>query len=166
MDAPNETAGAGPNWTVLVLVLMTLLVFVSIGLAAYLTHEPELDTPAQIEISKRDRQISRLKKEIAFLTTELLRVRTDYARLLAERRCEVIDGMDDCLAAGLERPERFRDTDAELVRQREQRQAQAKAKGTAPVTGGMSHLSELLEALPGVHTEPTRRATDGARPSR
>lgn len=162
MVTPSQSAGGGRNWPVLILILVTLLIFLGIGVAAYLNQEPELDTPAQIEISKRERQISRLQKEIAFLTAELLRVRTDYAQLVAERRCEVIDGMDDCLAAGLTRPERFRESDAELLRQREEEKARkpaivekAEAGKTPPAQEKTTRkrLTELLNSLPGVHVE-------------
>jgi hypothetical protein len=151
--------------TTLALILVMLAVFVAIAAAAYFFKEEPPD-PAEIrDLDKKDRQISSLKSELESLTRELEQVRRDYAALIAERRCEVIDGMDDCLAAGLQRPERFRDTDRELVRQREADRAKREAQqavasrnaGTKPAPADaakeesmMRSVVNLLKSIPGV----------------
>ncbi len=141
-----------------------LAVFSGIGLAAYFYRTPEPD-PAELRDSvKKERQINTLKRELETLTVELERVRRDYALLVAERRCEIIDGMDDCLASGLQRPERFRESDLELVRQRQaeaarkeaQKMAEAAAQNSAkPANAGqgktmMESMVNLLKSIPGV----------------
>ncbi len=151
--------------TTLALILVMLAVFVAIAAAAYFFKEEPPD-PAEIrDLAKKDRQISSLKSELESLTRELEQVRRDYAALIAERRCEVIDGMDDCLAAGLQRPERFRETDRELVRQREADRAKREAQQSvasrnaatkpgpadaAKEESMMRSVVNLLKSIPGV----------------
>ena len=68
-------------------------------------------------------KISRLEKNIAKLTDEkqtalkqLDELRNShYAQTIAEQRCEVIDGLEDCLKAGLKRPERFAESDRQFL---------------------------------------------------
>jgi hypothetical protein len=151
--------------TTLALVLVMLAVFVAIAAAAYFFKEEPPDPAELRDIAKKDRQISSLKSELESLTRELEQVRRDYAALIADRRCEVIDGMDDCLAAGLQRPERFRETDRELVRQREADRAKKEAQQAvasrnvatkpAPVDAAkeesmMRSVVNLLKSIPSV----------------
>lgn len=60
-------------------------------------------------------------------------LRESYARMVAERRCEVIDGLDDCLAAGLTRPARFSATDRQLLDARRAAEPQHPGGETAPI---------------------------------
>lgn len=163
MDVPPPApAGGGSGRTTLVVALVGVVIVASIVVVALFFNRPTPDSVATYEIGRRDRQISRLTQEIETLKEELSRVRRDYAKLIAERRCEAIDGLDDCLAAGMTRPERFRESDAELLRQREAEMA-AKAKQQAAETrpaspppsegGGMKGLVEFLKSIPGVKTD-------------
>ena len=142
-----------------------VLVVVGIGLAILIPRSP--DEAAAYEINKRERKIEKLSEENAQLKQELHDLRDDYARMVAERRCEVIDGMDDCLEAGLTRPERFRESDAALVRAREAEKARmaAEAARTPPQgaaagpaaardeEGGIAGLLKALKGIPGVRTD-------------
>ncbi len=144
--------------------LVTLAVFVGIGLAAYFYRTPAPDPVELRDSAKKERQINALTRELETLTAELERVRRDYALLVAERRCEIIDGMDDCLAAGLQRPERFRESDLQRVRQREaevarkeaqkmaESAAQDKVKPANPASEKtmMESMVNLLKSIPGV----------------
>ena len=144
--------------------LVTLAVFAGIGLAAYFNRAPTPDPGELRDSAKKERQITSLKRELETLTAELERVRRDYSLLVAERRCEIIDGMDDCLAAGLQRPARFRESDLELVSRRQaevarkeaQNMAETAAQNTAkPANAGqdktmMESMVNLLKSIPGV----------------
>lgn len=170
-DPPSAAEGGGSGKSTLLAALVAVVVVASIVVAALVVQRPTPEAAAAYEIGKRDRQIARLNKENAVLKEELRRVRGDYAVMIAERRCEAIDGMDDCLAAGLLRPERFRETDAELVRIREaekaRRLAAEQAAAKTPGAGGkpageadpkaersqMKALVDFLKNIPGVKTD-------------
>ena len=132
-----------------------------------MTREQEPGPKTSHEVQQRERTITRLKNENTSLKQEVERVRTDYAALVAERRCEVIDGLDDCLAAGLQRPERFRESDAQFIREREAQRArqteeEQKRKAAASVDSSnlkspqkstTQKLLDLLHGIPGVKAE-------------
>lgn len=73
---------------------------------------------SQAEISLLETSIAKLGEENKAIQKQHNDVRAAYARMIAERRCEVIDGLDDCLAAGLRRPERFAASDRQLLEAR------------------------------------------------
>lgn len=166
----NETAPAPKpveskfSATKLGVIAVAILVLVGIGLVMLLRTDPE--SASAYEIAKRERKIEALTEENGQLKRELHDLRDDYARMVAERRCEVIDGMDDCLAAGLPRPERFRESDAALLRAREAEKARklAAVPVTPPKSGagqpppdgkedGIATLLKLLKSIPGVKTD-------------
>lgn len=161
---PSPPPDSGQRGVKIALILLMVCVVGGIALAAYLTQPRELSPSERYELNRDERKIERLTEENTFLRGELNRVTKDYELLVAEKRCEVIDGMDDCLAAGLKRPERFRESDAELIRQREAEKArrnapapQAAPKDGKPVPpaekGTMESLKEMLRSLPGVTFE-------------
>jgi len=71
---------------------------------------------SQEEISRLEKTIGQLtdEKQVALKQLDALR-NSHYAQVIAERRCEVIDGMEDCLKAGLKRPERFAEIDRQFL---------------------------------------------------
>lgn len=162
-DEPPAPSSSGSGRTTLIVALVGVVIIASIVVVAMYFNRPTPEAVASYEIGRRDRQISRLTQEIEALKEELARVRRDYAQMVAERRCEAIDGLDDCLAAGLTRPERFHESDAALLRQREEDKARKLAEAKpAPATaaahppaegGGMKALMNILKSIPGVKTD-------------
>lgn len=68
------------------------------------------------ELTRLNAEIDIERAKTVALETQFDNLGSAYARLVSEKRCEVIDGLADCLAAGLARPERFAEADkAELV---------------------------------------------------
>jgi hypothetical protein len=70
-------------------------------------------------------EVPALEKTVAKLTKEkqVAQKRYDdlllaHSKLIAERRCEAPDGLDDCLAAGLTRPEQFAEADRQTLEAR------------------------------------------------
>lgn len=88
-------------------------------------------------------EISRLEKAIATLTDEkqvalkqLDELRNShYAQVIAERRCEVIDGLEDCLKAGLKRPERFAEIDRQFLEAKRAPAAKSPAQDNTATAG-------------------------------
>jgi hypothetical protein len=70
------------------------------------------------KISSLSGEIDIERAKVAALQSKFDDLGTAYARLVAEKRCEVIDGLDDCLAAGLARPERFAESDKAVLIER------------------------------------------------
>lgn len=70
----------------------------------------------QEEISRLEKSVATLtgEKQVALKQLDELR-NSHYAQVIAERRCEVIDGLEDCLKAGLKRPERFAEIDRQFL---------------------------------------------------
>ena len=162
---PAKPPDNGQRGVRIVIAVLLLFVVGGIALAAWLTRPRELSPAERFDLNREERKIERLTEENTFLRGELNRVSNDYAQLIAEKRCEVIDGMDDCLAAGLKRPERFRESDAELLRQREAEKARRPSPANPPATaaggnrppnekppekGTMAALKNMLQSLPGV----------------
>lgn len=85
-------------------------------------------------------ELARLEKTIGKLTAEkqaalkqLDELRNShYAQAIAERRCEVIDGLEDCLRAGLKRPERFAEIDRQFLEARRAPASKPEELGQAP----------------------------------
>lgn len=74
---------------------------------------------SQEEISRLEKTIGKLAEEKQSALKQLNDLRNShYAQTIAERRCEVIDGLEDCLRAGLKRPERFAESDRQLLEAR------------------------------------------------
>lgn len=70
-------------------------------------------------------EVSTLEKSVAKLTKEKQATQKRYddlllthSKLLAQRRCDLPDGLDDCLAAGLTRPEQFAEADRQTLEAR------------------------------------------------
>lgn len=164
-ETERKAAGAGFNAANIGAIAAAVLVVVGIAVATLIPREP--DDATAYEITKRERKIETLTEENTQLKQELHDLRDDYARMVAERRCEVIDGMDDCLAAGLTRPDRFRESDAALVKAREAEKARklaeaakkpdvtpgAPAKSGGDEESGFASLLKALKGIPGVKTD-------------
>ena len=70
----------------------------------------------QEEISRLEKAVATLADEKQAALKQLDELRNShYAQVIAERRCEVIDGLEDCLKAGLKRPERFAEIDRQFL---------------------------------------------------
>ena len=88
-------------------------------------------------------EISRLEKTVATLTSEkqvaLQQVgelrNSHYAQVIAERRCEVIDGLEDFLKAGLKRPERFAEIDRQFLEAKRAPAAKSPMQGNTTTAG-------------------------------
>ena len=126
---------------------------------------------SEAEISRLEKTIGKLtgEKQVAVEQLDKLRNSLD-GQALAERRCEVIDGLEDCLRAGLKRPPRFAEADRQYLEERRAErpktdgQASAANAGTGPGAGsaqerptpraaGKMSLDEFAQALgkiPGV----------------
>lgn len=139
-------------------------------------------------ISALEKTIERLTEEKRSALQQLEDLRNShYAQVIAERRCEVIDGLEDCLKAGLKRPPRFAETDRQYLEARRtegsKREKPAGAAGApaaasagteqgspAPRAAGKMSLDEFAHALgriPGVAVDgsaaerPERKAGAG-----
>ena len=89
-------------------------------------------------------------------------LRESYAKMVAERRCEVIDGLDDCLAAGLTRPERFSATDRQLLEAR--RAAELKPPGqqeNTPVANATASTEVKPETKPETKNKAEAKTEQG-----
>lgn len=94
---------------------------------------------SQEEISRLEATVGKLneEKQLAVKQLDELR-RSHYAQVIAERRCEVIDGLEDCLKAGLKRPERFAESDRQFLEAKRAPQAKPdeQAKTASAATTG------------------------------
>lgn len=120
---------------------------------------------SQAEISLLQTSIAKLGEESKAVQKQHNEVRAAYARMIAEQRCEVIDGLDDCLAAGLRRPERFAASDRQLLEARRPPEPPppdpAKTESSAPAT----NTAQAEPATKG-STQPAPSATPSAAASR
>lgn len=109
---------------------------------------------SQEEISRLEKALGKLTEEKRLAVKQLDDLRNShYAQVIAERRCEVIDGLEDCLKAGLKRPARFAETDRQYLeakRHAESRHAGQGRSATTGVTGGQAKAagSELARPAP------------------
>ena len=143
------------------------------GMTAYLAGHSE--------VSRLQAAIRKLEGEKGVMQRQYDDLRRSYGQMIAKERCEVIDGMDDCLAAGLTRPQRFADADRQLVEarhakelQRAAEEAVLEAKKARPVrkadnkqpaqsSSGKISLGEFLEEIkkiPGVGVDPVQKEGD------
>lgn len=114
-------------------------------------------------------EISRLEKSIGILAEEkqVAQAQADRlrslreVRLIAERRCEVIDGLDDCLAAGLKRPERFAESDRQFLEagQRPQPRPPEQAAKATIATAARTATAESAPPKPAPQAQPAPRAS-------
>jgi hypothetical protein len=130
--------------------------------------------------SHSEAEISRLQTSIARLTEENKAVQKQhsdlsatYARMVAERRCEIIDGLDDCLAAGLKRPERFAESDRQLLAARQLAEPSSspapastdaptvKATPVPPTADGATQPAPSAAPAAAPPTAPTRKLSLG-----
>lgn len=116
-------------------------------------------------------EISRLQTSVARLTEENKTVQKQhsdlsaaYARMVAERRCEIIDGLDDCLAAGLKRPERFAESDRQLLAARHLPKPPSPAPANTNTPASAVDAAQAEPAAGGT-TQPAPSATPQATPS-
>lgn len=86
----------------------------------------------QEEISRLEKAVATLagEKQVAVKQLDELR-NSHYAQVIAERRCEVIDGLEDCLRAGLKRPERFAESDRQFLEAKRAPAAKSPVQGNA-----------------------------------
>ncbi|MCX7146941.1 MAG: hypothetical protein NT042_12240 [Sulfuritalea sp.] len=91
---------------------------------------------SQEEISRLETVIGKLTDEKQAALKQLDELRSShYAQVIAERRCEVIDGLEDCLKAGLKRPERFAEIDRQFLEAKRPPAAKPPVQGTATTAG-------------------------------
>ncbi len=90
----------------------------------------------QEEISRLEKTIATLtgEKQVALKQLDELR-NSHYAQVIAERRCEVIDGLEDCLKAGLKRPERFAEIDRQFLEAKRAPAAKSPLQGNTATAG-------------------------------
>jgi hypothetical protein len=109
----------------------------------------------QAEISSLEKTIGTLtsEKQLALKQLDDLR-NSHYAQVIAERRCEVIDGLEDCLKAGLKRPERFAEIDRQFLEAKRTPAAKPPAQGMAEAAGTAARTPTRT-----ARSEPAARAT-------
>lgn len=104
---------------------------------------------SQEEISRLESTIGKLNEEKQLVVKQLDELRrSHYAQVIAERRCEVIDGMEDCLKAGLKRPERFAESDRQFLEAKRAPAAKPAEQGktaSAATTGNASARTARAE---------------------
>lgn len=114
---------------------------------------------AQEEVSHLEKAVAQLTKEKLAASRQYDELSKAHARILAERRCEASDGLDDCLAAGLARPERFAEADRQVLESRRAAKSATvaaenpSAAKTAAGTTEKISIGEFVQALqkiPGV----------------
>lgn len=137
----------------------------------------------QAEVSHLREAIHQLKTEKSAAIKQYEDLRLSYSQTIAMQRCEVIDGLDDCLAAGLKRPLRFADADRQLTEARRAQELQRiaaenalaikpentkpetkpeparDARQSAPAPSGKLGMAEFLDELkkiPGVGVDPVQ----------
>lgn len=112
-EQPVEPAGA-PSIAVkrnmLIASIAAAAVAAVAGTAAYLVK--------QSEVTHLRAAIAQLKTDKAAALKQYEDMRLSYSQTIAMQRCEVIDGHDDCIAAGLKRPPRFAEADRQLAEAR------------------------------------------------
>lgn len=120
---------------------------------------------SQEEISRLEASVAKLAEENKAVQKQHNDLRTAYARMIAERRCEVIDGLDDCLAAGLRRPEHFAESDRQLLESRRPPEpAPEPAKGDNPAPAAKTTQMEATASgalPPAPSTAPARKLSLG-----
>lgn len=116
-------------------------------------------------------EISRLEKAIATLTEEkqatlkqLDELRNShYAQVIAERRCEVIDGLEDCLKAGLKRPERFAEIDRQFLEAKRAPAAKPPVQGNTTTAGTVARTPTRTARSEPATREPAAASPPGDR---
>lgn len=83
------------------------------------------------EVSRLQHAVSQSESEKAAAKKQFEDLRLAYSQMIALQRCDVIDGLDDCLAAGLTRPPRFADSDRDLIEARRAQGLQRRAEENA-----------------------------------
>lgn len=167
---------AGVGGLAVVVSLLTAVVVIVVG-----------HFQTQKEVSELETTVAKLTKEKQAIQKHYDDLLLSHSKLLTQRRCDAPDGLDDCLAAGLTRPEHFAEADrqtleartvvappdslrkpgfragAEAVPEIAARLAEASPAGTprapAAATGKVSlgEFVEVLKKIPGV-------AVDGGEP--
>ena len=90
---------------------------------------------SQEEISRLEKALGKLTDEKRIAVKQLEELRdSHYAQVIAERRCEVIDGLEDCLKAGLKRPPRFAETDRQYLEAKRNAESKHAEQGTSATT--------------------------------
>jgi hypothetical protein len=100
------------------------------------------------EIARLEASIGKLSEEKQTAVMQLDELRgSHYAQVIAERRCEVIDGLEDCLKAGLKRPERFAEIDRQFLEAR-RAPASKPAEQGQPASGRTATTTARAESAP------------------
>lgn len=86
---------------------------ISAGVVYFLSH---------LQMRRLEGEIAQEKTNTIVLKKQYDDLLVSYGQMVAAQRCEVIDGLDDCVAAGMARPARFAESDRTLI---EGRKAQA-----------------------------------------
>lgn len=116
-----------------------------------------------VEVSRLQKAVLQLETEKAVVTKQYEDLRVSYSQTISMQRCEVIDGLDDCLAAGLKRPPRFAESDRQILDARRalelQRLAEEAARApkpetAAPVTAAAPEAKAEAKPEPKSETKP------------
>lgn len=124
-----------------------------------------------VEVSRLQKTVHQLETEKAAALKQYEDLRVSYSQTISMQRCEVIDGLDDCLAAGLKRPPRFAESDRQLLEARRalelQRLAEEAARAPKPeVPVPVAAAPELkAESKPEAKAETKAEGMPEARPS-
>jgi hypothetical protein len=119
---------------------------------------------SQAEISRLETTIGKLADEKQAALKQLDELRNShYAQVIAERRCEVIDGLEDCLKAGLKRPERFAEIDRQFLEAKRAPAAKPPVQGTTTTAGTTAGTAARTPAKT-VRSEPVAKEVTVAAP--
>ena len=119
---------------------------------------------SQEEISRLEAIIRKLADEKQAALKQLDELRNShYAQVIAERRCEVIDGLEDCLKAGLKRPERFAEIDRQFLEAKRALAAKPPLQGTTTTAGTAARTPAKTVRSEPVAKEVTVAAPPGNR---
>jgi cell division protein FtsL len=111
---------------------------------------------AQGEIARLQKEVVQLNEDKRAAVDRYDQMRSSYAQLLAERRCEVIDGVEDCRSAGLMRPERFAESDRQFLDGRRMPRVKRPPQDGAAIPESATRPS-APEAAPGKSAPPAPR---------
>ena len=144
------------TWLAAAAVAASLLTLTGI-IAAGRFHSPE-------EISRLETTIGKLTDEKQATLKQLDELRSShYAQVIAERRCEVIDGLEDCLKAGLKRPERFAEIDRQFLEAKRAPAAKPPVQGTTTTAGTVARTPAKIVRSESAAKEVTAAAPPGNR---
>lgn len=105
------------------------------------------------EVSRLQKAVLQLETEKAAVAKQYEELRVSYSQTISMQRCEVIDGLDDCLAAGLKRPPRFAESDRQILEARRVAELQRLAEEAARAPKPEAAVPATAGAAPDVKAE-------------